>query len=75
MSFLEDIFRMIMVLAPIPPCNPVFRFPLSGMDLYVQAFHPGNTHDLLYTDPTIINVFNSYLSHVIPRYANGSDTF
>jgi endo-1,4-beta-mannosidase len=40
------------------------------MDLYVQAFHSGGTHDLFYTDPTIIKAFKNYLSHVIPRYAN-----
>jgi mannan endo-1,4-beta-mannosidase len=40
------------------------------MDLYVQAFKPGGTHDLFYTDPTIINAFKNYLAKVIPRYAN-----
>lgn len=42
----------------------------GGMDLYVQAFHSGGTHDLFYTDPTIIKAFKNYLSHVIPRYAH-----
>ena len=40
------------------------------MDLYVKNFHPGGTHDLFYTDPTIIKAFKDYLSHVVPRYAN-----
>lgn len=40
------------------------------MDLYVQAFHPGGTHDLFYTDPKIVKAFKNYLAHVIPRYAN-----
>ena len=71
MSFLEDIFLMTTVRAPILPCNPVFRSSLlGGMDLYVQSFHSGGTHDLFYTDPTIIKAFKNYLSHVIPRYAN-----
>jgi len=42
----------------------------GGMDLYVQAFQPGGTHDLFYTDPAIIKAFKNYLAHVIPRYAN-----
>ena len=40
------------------------------MDLYVQAFHAGGTHDLLYTDPAIINAFKNYLEHVILRCTN-----
>ena len=40
------------------------------MDLYVKNFHPGGTHDLFYTDPTIIKAFKDYLAHVVPRYAN-----
>jgi len=40
------------------------------MDLYIKNFHPGGTHDLFYTDPTIIKAFKDYLSHVVPRYAN-----
>ena len=69
MSFLEDIFRMTTVRAAIPSCNPVLKFSLGGMDLYVRAFQPNGTHDLFYTDPTIIKAFKNYLSHVIPRYA------
>ena len=53
MGFFENIFRMMMVRAPIPPCNPVFIFSLGGMDLYIQAFHSGGTHELFYTDPII----------------------
>jgi len=70
MSFLEDISRMTMVRALVSPCHPVLRCSLGGMDLYVQAFHSGGTHDLFYTDPTIIKAFKNYLSHVIPRYAH-----
>lgn len=40
------------------------------MDLYIKNFHPGGTHDLFYTDPTIIKAFKDYLAHVVPRYAN-----
>ena len=45
---------------------------LGGMDAYVRAFHPSGsqTHDLFYTDNTIINAFKSYVSHVVKRYAN-----
>jgi mannan endo-1,4-beta-mannosidase len=44
----------------------------GGMDMYVRAFHPGGTHDLFYTDPTIITAFKTYVSKVVPRFANRS---
>jgi len=44
----------------------------GGMDMYVRNFHPGGTHDLFYTDPTIVKAFKNYISHVIPRFANCS---
>jgi mannan endo-1,4-beta-mannosidase len=72
-GFLEYIFRMITVRAPIRACNPVFVFSLGRLgriDLFVQAFHSGGTHNMLYPDPTIINALKNSLSHAIPRYAN-----
>jgi mannan endo-1,4-beta-mannosidase len=42
------------------------------MDLYVNAFQPGGTHDLFYTDPTIIQAFKNYVSAVVTRYVNSS---
>jgi len=42
---------------------------LGGMDAYARAFHPGGTHDLFYTDQTIIDAFKNYLAHMVPRYA------
>ena len=42
------------------------------MDMYVRNFHPGGTHDLFYTDPTIVNAFKNYISYVVPRFANCS---
>jgi mannan endo-1,4-beta-mannosidase len=44
----------------------------GGMDMYVRAFHPGGTHDLFYTDPTIVNAFKTYVSKVVPHFANSS---
>ena len=40
------------------------------MDLYVRNFHPGGTHDLFYTDTTIISAFKNYVGTVVKRYAN-----
>ena len=40
------------------------------MDLYVRNFHPGGTHDLFYTDTTIVNAFKNYVGTVVKRYAN-----
>jgi mannan endo-1,4-beta-mannosidase len=60
-------------------CAPLPRAFASndygGMDLYVQNFHHGGTHDLFYTDPTIISAFKNYLAQVIPRYANNPTVF
>jgi mannan endo-1,4-beta-mannosidase len=42
----------------------------GGMDLYVRNFHPGGTHDLFYTDTTIVNAFKNYVGTVVKRYAN-----
>jgi len=42
----------------------------GGMDAYVRAFHPQGTHDLFYTDPTIIQAFKNYISSVVPHFAN-----
>lgn len=44
----------------------------GGMDMYVRNFHPGGTHDLFYTDPTITQAFKTYISNIVPRYANSS---
>jgi len=41
----------------------------GGMDLYVRAFRPGGTHDLFYTDRTIIDAYKNYIAHVVSRYA------
>ena len=43
---------------------------LGGMDAYVRAFNPGGTHDLFYTDQTIIDTYKNYLALVINRYVN-----
>lgn len=43
---------------------------IGGMDLYVRNFHPGGTHDLFYTDSTIINAFKNYTAQVVKRYVN-----
>jgi hypothetical protein len=40
--------------------------------MYVRAFQPGGTHDLFYTDPTIVQAFKNYVSQVVPRFANSS---
>jgi mannan endo-1,4-beta-mannosidase len=42
----------------------------GGIDLYVRNFHPGGTHDLFYTDTTIISAFKNYVAQVIKRYAD-----
>ncbi len=42
---------------------------IGGMDLYVRNFRPGGTHDLFYTDRTIVDAFKNYLAKVVPRYA------
>ncbi|KAF8961626.1 glycoside hydrolase family 5 protein [Flammula alnicola] len=42
----------------------------GGIDLYVRNFHPSGTHDLFYTDSTIISAFKNYIAQVIQRYAN-----
>jgi mannan endo-1,4-beta-mannosidase len=45
---------------------------IGGMDAYVTAFQPNGTHDLFYTDPTIIQTFKNYVSAVVSRYGNCS---
>jgi len=47
----------------------------GGMDLYVRNFHPGGTHDLFYTDSTIVQAFKNYTSLIVRRYANSSAIF
>ncbi|KDQ53311.1 glycoside hydrolase family 5 protein [Jaapia argillacea MUCL 33604] len=44
----------------------------GGMDLYVSNFHPGGTHDLFYTDSTIITAFKKYTATIVNRYLNDS---
>jgi len=41
----------------------------GGMDAYVRARN-GTSHDLFYSNETIIENFESYLKVLIPRYAN-----
>ncbi|RXW15161.1 hypothetical protein EST38_g10695 [Candolleomyces aberdarensis] len=41
----------------------------GGIDAYVRNFHPGGTHDLFYTDRTIIEAFKNYVKVVVTRYA------
>jgi len=41
----------------------------------VRNFHPGGTHDTFYTDPTIVQAFKNYTSHVVSRFANSSTIF
>lgn len=43
--------------------------------MYVRDFHPGGTHDLFYTDPTIVQAFKNYISHIVPRYASSPTIF
>ena len=52
-----------------------FILSLGGIDLYVQNFHPGGTHDLFYTDNTIISAFKNYVAQVVKRYANNPTVF
>jgi mannan endo-1,4-beta-mannosidase len=49
----------------------VIDYPFTGgMDAYVRAFQPNGTHDLFYTDPTIIQAFKNYISSVVPHFAD-----
>ncbi|TFK71220.1 mannanase, partial [Pluteus cervinus] len=41
----------------------------GGMDLYVDAFSPGGTHDEFYTNGKIISAFKNYIQHVVSRYS------
>ncbi|KAJ2912773.1 hypothetical protein MD484_g7642, partial [Candolleomyces efflorescens] len=41
----------------------------GGIDAYVRAFQPGGTHDLFYTDRTIIEAFKNYVKAVVTRYS------
>jgi mannan endo-1,4-beta-mannosidase len=42
------------------------------MDLYVRTFLPDGTHDMFYTNRTIVNTFKTYVGHVLSRYANST---
>ncbi|TFK71633.1 glycoside hydrolase [Pluteus cervinus] len=50
----------------IPPLTLSNDF--GGMDLYVDAFSPGGTHDEFYTNGKIISAFKNYIQHVVSRY-------
>ncbi|KAJ2913324.1 hypothetical protein MD484_g7110, partial [Candolleomyces efflorescens] len=41
----------------------------GGIDAYVRAFRPEGTHDLFYTDPTIIQAFSNYVRAIVTRYS------
>ncbi|KAJ7458495.1 CEL4a mannanase [Mycena latifolia] len=52
---------------PVLTCN----WRLSGMDVYAaQLLGSGQTHDVFYTNPTIIAAFKTYVQAVVTRYAN-----
>lgn len=56
---------------PNPSLPPLFLSDdFGGMDVYVQAFKPGGTHDDFYTDSNIISAFKNYIQHVVSRYSN-----
>ncbi|KIJ96520.1 glycoside hydrolase family 5 protein [Laccaria amethystina LaAM-08-1] len=42
----------------------------GGIDLYVRNFHHGSTHDLFYTNNTIISAFKNYVAQVVKRYSD-----
>ncbi|KAF7976296.1 hypothetical protein HWV62_6989 [Athelia sp. TMB] len=44
----------------------------GGMDAYVRAFGTSQNHDQFYTDPNILNIFQSYVTTVVERYINST---
>ncbi|TFK71218.1 glycoside hydrolase family 5 protein [Pluteus cervinus] len=56
---------------PNPSIAPLtLSSDFGGMDVYLQAFSPGGTHDEFYTNTEIISAFKAYIQHVISRYAD-----
>jgi mannan endo-1,4-beta-mannosidase len=42
----------------------------GGMDVYVRQLGHNLQHDSFYTDNTIMNAFNNYISQIVSRYKN-----
>jgi mannan endo-1,4-beta-mannosidase len=47
----------------------------GGMDLYIRQLGVGLTHDQFYTDQTLIDAFENYITQIVSRYANNPAIF